>query len=158
MFSCFPDIHGPVGGVGDTSLHFRLHNDVPVRVAARFGFQGFFRTYTNSTIFEVNWSNVNLRGRVFKFLRSTLDLESLGRTERGTRPLTSPRDLDVLERRHWAAILSLMGLSDACSLRRNFGNKMAAPMVLHECLLFSVSRPLTSPNRLNVVDPHTVQK
>ena len=30
-----------------------------------------------------------------------------------------------------------------CSLRRNFGNEMGAPMVLHpECLLSSISRPL----------------
>ena len=36
-----------------------------------------------------------------------------------------------------------------CSLRENFGNKMAAPMVLHpECLLSSICWPLLSPRQL----------
>jgi len=52
------------------------------------------------------------------------------------------RGLNILERRHWAAILFLMRQMH-CSLRENFGNKMAAPMVLHpQCHLSSISRPL----------------
>jgi len=53
------------------------------------------------------------------------------------------------ERMHWAAILFLMGLMP-CSLRRNFGNNMAALMVLHaECLLSSISSPLNVSCRLS---------
>jgi len=55
--------------------------------------------------------------------------------------------LDILERRQpfgfwWDHQMH-------CSLRKNFGNKMAAPMVLHpKCLFSSISKPLLSTRRV----------
>jgi len=51
------------------------------------------------------------------------------------------RDLDIPERRHWAAILFLIGLSNAFKLTEKLHKKMAVPMVLHpQCLVSSLCR------------------
>jgi len=52
------------------------------------------------------------------------------------------RGLDKLERRQWVAIFFSKRTIKCIVAWRNFGNKMAAPMILHPQCLLSISRPL----------------